>query len=96
MSMNERLREIERLVITDKGAVSGVASFDSWGGDKRSMLYFFLIDNFKKKRVNYFGGVAGKYIVYFDNAREGIGTSMGSPDTAIVEKVLEWDEFSDD
>ena len=85
--MNTRLNEIERLVI---GSDNAYVSFDTWGADTRSMLYFFLADEFKEKDKNYFTGNFGRYIVSFNNGRQSRGgMDMGSPEQAIVEKVKE-------
>jgi hypothetical protein len=52
------------------------------------MLFFYLVNEFKEKKINYFGGEKGNYIVYFSNGRNSRGgMDMGSPDQMVVQKV---------
>ena len=82
--MKAELKEIERLTIKN----NGYASFDTWGNDTRSMLYFFLINEFKEKYINSFEGENGSYLVYYRSGHNGRGgMDMGTPDSMVVEKI---------
>lgn len=88
--MKAELKEIERL--TNKN--NGYESFDTWGNDTRSMLYFFLINEFKEKGINSFTGENGKYLVHFRHGHIGRGgMDMGSPDSMVVEKIKEYPTY---
>jgi len=85
--MKAELKEIERLTIKN----NGYASFDTWGNDTRSMLYFFLINEFKVKHFNSFEGGNGSYLVYYRYGYNGRGgMDMGTPDSMVVEKIKKY------
>jgi hypothetical protein len=85
--MKAELKEIERLTLLN----DGYEAFDTWGNDTRSMLYFFLINEFKEKKHNYFTGENGHYIVYYRSSGRSMGGMLtGSPDTMIVVKTNEY------
>ena len=84
--MKAELKEIERLTVLN----GGTNSFDTWGDSVRSMLYFFLINEFKERGLNFFRGEKGSYIVFFRHGNDGRGgMDMGSPDSMVVQRVNE-------
>ena len=84
--MKAELKEIERLTVLN----GGTNSFDTWGDSVRSLLYFFLINEFKKKEINFFHGEHGKYVVFYRSGHNGRGgMDMGSPDSMVIQRVNE-------
>ena len=84
--LSAELKEIERLTVKN----NGYESFDTWGNSTRSMLYFYLINEFREKGYNMLKGDKGDYFVYFRHGSDGVGMYMGSPDTMIVTRVNEY------
>jgi hypothetical protein len=85
--MKEELKEIERLTILN----GGTKSFDTWGCSVRSMLYFFLINEFKEKGINFFRGKHDSYIVFFLRGHYSKGgMDMGSPDSMVIQRINEY------
>jgi hypothetical protein len=84
------LKEIERLTVLNGGS----NSFDTWGDSVRTMFFFYLMNNFREKKLNYFSGEKWNYIVYFRHGNSGRGgMDMGSPDSMVIERVNQFKEY---
>ena len=82
------LEEIASLCDEDGGTIT----FDTWGHQSRNRYYVWLRETFRSK-YNYFRVQSGGYSVLFKGATNGVGVSMGTPDTMTVRKLNEYKPF---
>ena len=87
INIEDELIDIENDVLSDEHMRSGSASFDPWCYEEKIVLYYWLVENFKKKGINCFKGVHGDYVVSFHGGSSGLG-NMGSPDSVIVSTLI--------